>query len=152
MKILMVCLGNICRSPLAEGILQAKLPHGYTVDSCGTISMHKGEHPDNRAIKAAKYYGVDISGQRSRPITSDDFDHFDKILCMDRSVLDDVLKLAKNNEHRAKIDLFLKEGGANSETLEVPDPYWGNDEDFHAVFQMIDHAAENLATKYTSGN
>lgn len=87
MKILMVCLGNICRSPLAEGIMKSKAPENFFIDSAGTISMHEGKHPDQRAIQTASHHGIDISQQRSRPITQADFENFDKIYCMDVDVL-----------------------------------------------------------------
>ena len=147
MKILMVCLGNICRSPIAEGILASKLPEGFHVDSCGTISMHEGEHPDHRAMEAAKHFGVDISKQKSRPITAQDFEDFDRILCMDRSVYQDVLAKAKTEEQKQKVALFLEEGGVEGDNMEVPDPYWGEMEDFHQVFKLIDRACTNIAEK-----
>ena len=108
MKLLMVCLGNICRSPLAEGIMKAKLPDHYMVDSAGTISMHEGEHPDKRAIKTAANHYIDISRQRSRPITRKDFETFDKIYCMDIAVMEDVVSKTKNEEERQKVSLFLE--------------------------------------------
>jgi len=103
MKILMVCLGNICRSPLAEGIMKAKAPENFLVDSAGTISLHEGEHPDKRAIKTAALHGIDISKQRSRPVTAQDFDLFDKIYCMDVDVLADVVSKAKSDSQRKKV-------------------------------------------------
>lgn len=137
MKILMVCLGNICRSPLAEGIMKAKLPDNYTVDSAGTISMHEGEHPDKRAIKTAANHHIDISRQRSRPITRKDFETFDKIYCMDIDVLGDVVSKTKNEEERQKVSLFLEVLG-DHKNAEVPDPYWGDMKDFEMVFQLLD--------------
>ncbi|MBB6369499.1 low molecular weight protein-tyrosine-phosphatase [Chryseobacterium shigense] len=137
MKILMVCLGNICRSPLAEGIMKAKVPESYIVDSAGTISMHEGEHPDKRAIKTAANHGIDISKQKSRPITKADFDTFDKIYCMDIDVYEDVISKASNEEQRLKISLFLEAAG-NHKNAEVPDPYWGDLKDFEEVFQLLD--------------
>ena len=98
MKILMVCLGNICRSPLAEGIMKTKVPEHFLVDSAGTILMHEGEHPDKRAVKTAANHGIDISKQRSRPITKADFTDFDKIYCMDISVFEEVISKAENEE------------------------------------------------------
>lgn len=137
MKILMVCLGNICRSPLAEGIMKTKLPESFTVDSAGTISMHEGEHPDRRAIKTAGNHNIDISRQRSRPITRADFETFDKIYCMDANVLTDVISKTKNETERQKVSLFLEALGDNG-TTEVPDPYWGDMSDFEKVFQLLD--------------
>lgn len=143
MKILMVCLGNICRSPLAEGIMKTKLPESFTVDSAGTISMHEGEHPDKRAIKTAANHNIDISRQRSRPITRTDFEIFDKIYCMDVDVLADVVSRAKNEEERQKVSLFLEASGDHGNT-EVPDPYWGDMSDFEKVFQLLDKGCDAI--------
>lgn len=143
MKILMVCLGNICRSPLAEGIMKSKLPDSFTVDSAGTISMHEGEHPDKRAIKTAAHHHIDISGQRSRPITRTDFETFDKIYCMDIDVFEDVVSKTKNEEERQKVSLFLEVLG-DHRNAEVPDPYWGGMEDFEKVFQLLDKGCNEI--------
>jgi len=143
MKILMVCLGNICRSPLAEGIMKTKLPEDWIVDSAGTISMHEGEHPDKRAIKTAANHRIDISKQRSRPITTADFDNFDKIYCMDIDVLADVISKTKNEEQRQKISLFLEELEDHKNT-EVPDPYWGDMKDFEEVFQLLEKGCNKI--------
>lgn len=140
----MVCLGNICRSPLAEGIMKTKLPEKFVVDSAGTISMHEGEHPDKRAIKTAANYNIDISKQRSRPITTKDFENFDKIYCMDVDVLADVVSKTKNEEQRQKISLFLEAAGDHNHT-EVPDPYWGDMKDFEEVFQLLDKGCDKIA-------
>lgn len=136
----MVCLGNICRSPLAEGILKSKLPENFEVDSAGTISNHRGEHPDPRSIKTAGNYGIDISKQVSRPISKEDLDDFDFIFCMDKSNLKDVQLLAKNNTQQDKISLLI-------EDKNVPDPYWGKLSDFDEVYQMLDEACEKIAKK-----
>ena len=140
----MVCLGNICRSPLAEGIMKTKLPENFVVDSAGTISMHEGEHPDKRAIKTAANHNIDISKQRSRPITTKDFENFDKIYCMDVDVLADVVSKTKNEEQRQKISLFLEAAGDHKNT-EVPDPYWGDMKDFEEVFQLLDKGCDKIA-------
>ncbi len=147
MKILVVCLGNICRSPLGEGILKSKLPENFVVDSVGTISMHEGNKPDERSIEIAKNHGIDISKQRSRPITKADLENFDHIYCMDLSVYEDVISMAKNEEQRKKISLFLEAAGNNGENDEVPDPYWGTLADFENVYQMIDEASSKIAQK-----
>ncbi len=139
----MVCLGNICRSPLAEGIMKAKLPDHYRVDSAGTISIHEGEHPDKRAIKTAANHDIDISKQRSRPITRKDFETFDKIYCMDIDVLGDVVSKTKNEEERRKVSLFLEVLG-DYKNAEVPDPYWGDMKDFENVFQLLDKGCEAI--------
>lgn len=102
MKILMVCLGNICRSPLAEGILKSKLPTDFVVDSAGTSAFHRGESPDERAIQVAKNHGVDISMQRSRPFQVWDFDEYDRIYCMDQSNLKNILQFTDNDSHKKR--------------------------------------------------
>lgn len=143
MKILMVCLGNICRSPLAEGIMKTKVPGNFVVDSAGTISMHEGEHPDKRAIKTAANHNIDISKQRSRPITRKDFENFDKIYCMDIDVFEDVVSKTRNEEERQKVSLFLEVLG-DHKNAEVPDPYWGDMSDFEKVFQLLDRGCDAI--------
>lgn len=144
MKILMVCLGNICRSPLAEGILKSKLDESYFVDSAGTISIHQGEAPDIRSVKTAKKYGIDISQYQSRPITKKDLEDFDLIFCMDKNNLSDVLSLAKDDEQRSKISLILPE------QKEVPDPYYGTISDFEHIYLLLNNACEKIAEKLKS--
>ncbi|MFP3593782.1 low molecular weight protein-tyrosine-phosphatase [Chryseobacterium sp. SIMBA_038] len=151
MKILMVCLGNICRSPLAEGIMKTKLPENFFVDSAGTISMHQGEHPDERAVKTAENHGVDISKQKSRPIVSSDFETFDKIYCMDHRVYEDVISKTKNDEQRQKISLFL-DNSADRKNSEVPDPYWGDMNDFENVFQLLDKGCDAILHQLKTNN
>ena len=132
MKILMVCLGNICRSPLAHGVLAHMVNENgldWEVDSAGTGDWHVGQCPDNRSIAIAKKYGVDISGQRARQFNPADFEWYDHILVMDRSNLADVLALATNAEQRTKVHLFLEHDV-------VPDPYY-DDALFEPVYQMI---------------
>ena len=146
MKILMVCLGNICRSPLAEGIMKAKAPENFVIDSAGTISMNEGNHPDKRAIKTASNHGIDISKQKSRPITQSDFETFDKIYCMDVDVLADVISKAKNEEQRQKVSLFLEVLG-DHENVEVPDPYWGDLNEFEEVYQLLDRGCDAILNK-----
>ena len=138
MKILMVCLGNICRSPLAEGILKSKLPKDFTVNSAGTIAMHEGKNPDLRSVETAQNHN--ISKQRSRPFNTDDFDYFDHIYCMDQNNLEDVLSLAKTDVQRNKVSLILENN------QEVPDPYWGGMKDFDHVYQLLDDACEKIAS------
>ncbi len=153
MKILMVCLGNICRSPLAEGIMKSKLPDNFSVDSAGTINMHEGSRPDKRSIEVATKNGLDISNQKSRPIKSDDLNYYDKIFCMDKNNLRDVLSLAKNQEQRDKISLLMHDLNLKQFSLEVPDPYWSGSEGFDQVFRQIDEACEiiskNILTSHT---
>ncbi|MCT2408915.1 low molecular weight phosphotyrosine protein phosphatase [Chryseobacterium antibioticum] len=149
MKILMVCLGNICRSPLAEGIMKTKLPENFFVDSAGTISMHEGKHPDKRAIKTAANHHIDISNQKSRPITKADFENFDKIYCMDIDVYEDVISKARNEDQRRKVSLFLEAAG-DHKNAEVPDPYWGNMDDFEEVFQLLDRGCDVIKNQILS--
>ncbi|MDQ8141434.1 low molecular weight protein-tyrosine-phosphatase [Chryseobacterium sp. CFS15] len=147
MKILMVCLGNICRSPLAEGIMRSKLPDSFFVDSAGTIDMHKGSNPDKRSVKTAAKYGIDISKQCSRPITTEDLNHFDKIYCMDLSNFENVISLAQNEEQRSKISLLMKAADLNHASGEVPDPYWSELDGFEKVYHQLDEACEKIAQK-----
>ncbi|MCL8537517.1 low molecular weight phosphotyrosine protein phosphatase [Chryseobacterium gallinarum] len=146
MNILMICLGNICRSPLAEGIMKTKVPADFLVDSAGTISLHEGEHPDKRAIKTAANHGIDISSQRSRPINRRDFEIFDKIYCMDIDVFEDVISKAKNEAERQKVSLFL-EVLRDHKNSEVPDPYWGSMEDFEKVFQLLEKGCNEISNQ-----
>jgi protein-tyrosine phosphatase len=145
MRILMVCLGNICRSPLAEGILKHKVRQNgldWTVDSAGTGSWHAGELPDRRSIAVARKYGVDITDQRARQFQSADFDRFDQILVMDVQNHRDVLRQAQHDGHRAKVQLildFIYPGQDRS----VPDPYY-DDNGFEEVFGMLDAACDKL--------
>lgn len=146
-KILMVCLGNICRSPLAEGILRAKLPAGSTVDSAGTSNYHIGETPDRRSVATAKKHGLDISKQRGRQVTVADFEEFDVIYAMDRSNMANLLALAPDDTARKKVKLILDEL-PNSPETDVPDPYYGGNDGFELVYQMLDEACETIARRY----
>jgi protein-tyrosine phosphatase len=146
-KILMVCLGNICRSPLAEGILASKLPKDkFTVDSAGTGSWHIGHAPDERSIAVAKKNKLDISKQKGRQFTASDFDFFDYIYVMDNSNYSDVMELSKNQEQKNKVQLILNELFPN-ENVDVPDPYYGVPNGFDAVYKMLDEACDLIATK-----
>jgi len=144
MKVLMVCLGNICRSPLAEGILQHLADQKklyWEVDSAGTSSWHEGEPPHRSSVDIAKENGIDISQQRSRPITLNDLDHFDLILTMDQSNYDNVTRLCNNDVQKSKIKSLL-DFTFPGENREVPDPYFTNN--FSLVFDMIYNACESL--------
>lgn len=143
MKILMVCLGNICRSPLAEGILRSKLSEEFFIDSAGTGDWHVGKSPDKRSVSIAKKYGIDISTQRARQFNPKDFDEFDLIFVMDESNYEDVISLAKTEIHRSKVKLIL----GDFKNKNVPDPYYGGDEGFENVYQMLDEVSEQIAIK-----
>ena len=146
-KILMVCLGNICRSPLAEGILVSKLdPTKFEVDSAGTAGYHVGNLPDRRSIATGKQHGIDITYQRSRKFIRSDFQTFEYIFAMDQSNYDNIVSLAKTLEDRAKVHLILNQISPNS-NAEVPDPYYGGDQGFENVFQMLDEACSIFAEK-----
>ncbi len=143
----MVCLGNICRSPLAEGILANKLPKDiFIVDSAGTGNYHVGSPPDKRSILTAKQHGLDISLQRARQFGRKDFENFDYIFVMDGSNYDNVIELAKTEDERKKVDLILNQLFPN-ENVDVPDPYFGLQNGFEDVYQMLDEACEILAKK-----
>lgn len=145
-KILMVCLGNICRSPLAEGILASKLPENFIVDSAGTGSWHVGHSPDKRSIAVAKKNGLCIDNQKGRQFKTADFDEFDYIYVMDSSNYRDVIHLAKTPEHKNKVHLILNELFPD-ENVDVPDPYYGTANGFDNVYQMLDEVAEIIAKK-----
>lgn len=148
MKILMVCLGNICRSPLAEGILKSKITsHKVFVDSAGTAAYHIGNQPDERSIVVAKKYGIDISKQRARKFSMTDFDNFDLIYAMDENNFHDILKLSRNASDKQKVKLILNEIHPNKNNS-VPDPYYGGNDGFENVFQMLDEACEIIQKKY----
>lgn len=145
-KFLMVCLGNICRSPLAEGILKSKVNHTVSIDSAGTGNYHVGEAPDPRSIQIAKKYGIDISQQRARQFIVTDFDRFDHIYVMDQSNFQNVVKLARNPEDIAKVKLILEEIQPNTKA-EVPDPYFGGSNGFENVYRLLDEACTVIADK-----
>jgi len=146
-KILMVCLGNICRSPLAEGILASKLPkENFIVDSAGTGSWHVGHSPDKRSIAVAQKNGLCIDQQKGRQFKTADFDEFDYIYVMDNSNYRDIMHLAKTPEHKSKVNLILNELFPD-ENVDVPDPYYGAVNGFDNVYQMLDEVAEIIAQK-----
>jgi protein-tyrosine phosphatase len=151
MKILMVCLGNICRSPLAEGILQEKaLKAGlnWQVESAGTNGYHTDEPPHYLSIKVAAHNGIDISKQRSRRFTRADFDEFDLIYAMANDVLDDMKRIGKNNFDSKKVNLFLEESFPGQEK-DVPDPWNGPETDYHEVFEIINNNCDSIIKKHT---
>lgn len=145
----MVCLGNICRSPMAEGILRAHIEESgikAIVDSAGTSGYHSGENPDFRAVRTLKKKGIDISGLSARQFTVQDFDDFDYIFAMDSSNLMNILNLARNEADKAKVHLVMNvaEPGKNQS---VPDPYYGGMDGFEDVYQMLDKASKEILRK-----
>lgn len=146
----MVCLGNICRSPLAEGILKHKCEQqnlDWEIDSAGTGKWHIGSQPDKRSIEVAKKYGIDISQQKARTVNSNDYEYYDLIYAMDKSNESDLLAWALDNKEAQKIKLIMSEiDTKNPES--VPDPYW-NDNGFELVFKMLDEACDKIIEKYT---
>ena len=143
----MVCLGNICRSPLAEGILKHKTKNkNIFVDSAGTASYHIGKLPDSRSIEIAHKYGIDISNQRARQFSDRDFDNFDKIYAMDTHNYASIISNARNQSDRNKVDLILNE--INPKSFDsVPDPYYGDGDGFQKVFNMLNEACDIVVKK-----
>lgn len=146
-KILMVCLGNICRSPLAEGILASKLPKDkFIVDSAGTGDWHVGKKPDDRSIATAKKNGLDIAHQRGKLFVKAHFVEFDYIFVMDKSNYDNVVQLSPNLESTKKVQLILNELFPN-ENVDVPDPYYGLQNGFDMAYEMLDECCEIIAKR-----
>jgi protein-tyrosine phosphatase len=146
-KILMVCLGNICRSPLAEGILKSKVDSTKVqVDSAGTGGWHVGDPPDSRSVAVARQHGLDISNQRGRKFSAYDFETYDHIFVMDNSNYKDVVALANTTSEKQKVQLILEEIFPN-ENVDVPDPYYGGDQGFEKVYQMLEEACEKIVRR-----
>ncbi|MBW2961209.1 low molecular weight protein-tyrosine-phosphatase [Mesonia aestuariivivens] len=144
-KVLMVCLGNICRSPLAEGLLKAKVNNDKVfVDSAGTSNYHVGNTPDPRSIAIAKRHGIDIAYQTARQFTREDFDKFDYIYVMDKSNYRNVINLARNEQDKSKVSLILNTI-LSDENSSVPDPYQGGDQGFENVYYMLDEATNTIS-------
>ena len=144
MKILMVCLGNICRSPLAEGILKNKIKNkNIIIDSAGTAGYHVGNSPDIRSIEIGEKYNIDISNQRARQFINSDFDDFDVIYVMDISNYTHLINIAKNTTQKNKIKLILDEIEPDS-FKSVPDPYYGEENGFEIVYKMLNEACEKI--------
>ena len=147
MKILMVCMGNICRSPLAEGVVRrlaerAGMGAVIEVDSAGTLGYHAGEQPDPRARKVAASRGYDLSGMRARRVAEDDFAHFDLVLAMDRQNLS-ALERVCPDEHLHKLRLFM-DYAERGDIDEIPDPYYGGPDGFERVLDLCEEAARGL--------
>ena len=154
-KILFVCMGNICRSPSAEGILLKKvqernLENNFLIDSCGTLGYHEGQGPDQRSIEAALERGIDIRNQISRLVVNSDFENFDYIISMDHRNVD-TLKQISDSKYHHKLSLFL-DYSDDSEYIEVPDPYYGGDDGFELVLDLLDKAADGLIRHLTEGS
>lgn len=146
----MVCLGNICRSPLAEGILRSKVfSHKTFIDSAGTGGYHIGAQPDKRSISVASVNGIDITNQQARKFTVKDFNDFDLIYVMDQSNYSNVVELARNENEKAKVKLILNEVFPG-EDLDVPDPYYGGEFGFKNVYNMLNEACEVISKKINS--
>ena len=146
----MVCLGNICRSPMAEGIMRAKLERAgiaFELDSAGTGNYHIGEHPDHRAVKCMKSKGIDISYLRARQISARDLAHYDIIFTMDESNQKNVLALTNDDVEKQKVRMFLNElhPGKN---VSVPDPWFGDEDGFFEVYELLDNAANAFVNHF----
>jgi len=153
MKILMVCLGNICRSPMAEGLMRAKIKKynmSAEVDSAGFEPFHTGDAPDFRAIKVMKQHGIDISGQQSRLFRKSDFDVFDRIYVMDSGNFSDVQSVSRDQDQMLKVDYILNVTHPGSKKP-VPDPYYGSNDGFETTYQLLDAATEKIAIELKNG-
>src|ERR1044071_3703179 len=152
MKILMACLGNICRSPLAEGILKNKAEragYNWIIDSAGTSSYHEGDPPHVLSRKVARVNGIDISGQKCRAFIKEDMLRFDKIYAMDKEVYADIRRLSGELWNASKTDLLMNEvySGKN---IDIPDPWFGAEDGYHMVFDMISEACDAIIVKFKS--
>ena len=150
MEILMVCLGNICRSPLADGLLRHKVQRDgikATVDSAGTANYHVGGPPDERMTETAMSNGIDLSSLRARQFEVSDYDHFDLIYVMDKSNYQNVTRLARDENDIQKVKLILDELGHSNTIQEVPDPYYGGQAGFNHVFDLLDRATDVIIEK-----
>ena len=146
-RVLMVCLGNICRSPLAEGLLRSKLDTSiFEIDSAGTSTYHQGSLPDQRSIEVASKYGLDITNQKSRPFTKKDFQSFDYIYVMDSSNYEDVINMADNKEEEDKVNLILNTIYPG-ENQSVPDPYHDSVNGFEQVYHMLEESCSVIASE-----
>ncbi len=146
-NILMICLGNICRSPLAEGLMRSKLNFTkFMVDSAGTSNGHKGQAPDKRSIAVARKNGIDISQQKSRQLVKRDFKVYDYLYVMDGSNYLDVIAMASDEEEMKKVIKIMDEVFPD-ENLDVPDPYYGGSQGFENVYRMLDQATDLIRKK-----
>jgi protein-tyrosine phosphatase len=154
-QILMVCHGNICRSPMAKGIMIKKLLElgikHVEVDSAGTSGYHAGESPDPRTIANGKSHGVDVSSYKARQFKSADFEKFDRIYVMDSANYSDIMLLVNTDKERDKVKLFLDAAHPGSHDS-VPDPWYGGDDGFEKVFHILDKACSTIAREIKKGN
>ena len=148
-RILMVCLGNICRSPIAHGIMADILPNSF-IDSAGTGSYHIGSPPDPRSIQVAQDKGIDISHQSARQFQSSDFTKFDHIFVMDRQNYRDVIAKANHQDDIDKVELLCEAAGLGMRP--VPDPYYGGDEGFQSVFDLVKTACHSIAEQWKANH
>jgi len=150
MKILMVCLGNICRSPLAEGILQEKAFKAgltWSIESAGTNSYHTGEAPHPLSQKVARLHGIDISKQRARRFVAEDFEQYDKIYALANDVMSEIKRIAGKKFDPKKTVLFMNEMYPGKD-MDVPDPWYGPEPGYHEVYKLIDAVCNNIVEKY----
>ena len=150
MNILMVCLGNICRSPLAEGILKHKASQAgldWNIESAGTNGYHNGEAPHQLSQKVAKLNGIDICDQRSRQFVKADMERYDKIYALADDVVDEIRRIAREKYDPAKVDLLMNEAYPGEE-VSVPDPWYGSEPGYHEVYKMINEACDHIIEKY----
>jgi len=150
-KVLMVCLGNICRSPMAQGILDSKIKEqglNVSVDSVGTASYHIDQNPDPRATAKAEEHDIDISLYRGRQISTADFDEFDYIYVMDNYNYQDVLNITRDEEDKKKVKMILNKIFPDQD-MSVPDPYYGGEEGFENVYQLLDKACDKIIEELT---
>lgn len=149
MRILMVCLGNICRSPMAEGLMRRKISEAgltWIVDSAGTANYHVGASPDHRMIETGNKFGTPIHALKGRQFSINDFDKFDVIYAMDKSNFSNILSLAQTEKQVAKVRLLFDEVFPKS-SKEVPDPYYGTMADFESVYHLLDDLTEQIKNK-----
>jgi protein-tyrosine phosphatase len=152
MKILMVCLGNICRSPLAEGVLKHKAQQAglnWTVESAGTNGYHIGEAPHRLSQKVALLNGIDICNQRARQFVREDMDRYDKLYAMADDVLYEMKRIARDKWNGSKVDYFLNELHPGKDRS-VPDPWYGTEPDFHEVYKLVNETCDAIIKKYGS--
>ncbi len=154
MKILMVCLGNICRSPLAEGILQQKINKkklDWIVESAGTNGFHVAEPPHKLSQKVARLNGIDISHQQCRRFVKEDFESFDIIYAMASDIIEEMKSIGKEQYDNSKVKLILNESFPG-ENGDIPDPWYGKEPGYHTVFDLIDEACDAIVKNYDQGN